>query len=59
MYTPLVTKRVALGSALKTIANHAFDGAFGPLVHFLIEDKKLSARERKQLIEVLNKEGKK
>ncbi len=59
VYSPLVTKRVARASALKTLATHAFDGAFGPLVHFLIEDKKLSRREKKQLIEMLNKEDNK
>jgi BlaI family transcriptional regulator, penicillinase repressor len=59
IYSPLVTKRTARASALKALVNHAFDGAFGPLVHFLIEDKKLSPREKKQLIEVLNQEDKK
>jgi BlaI family transcriptional regulator, penicillinase repressor len=59
VYSPLVTKRTARAFALKTLANHTFDGTFGPLVHFLIEDKKLSPREKKQLIEALNKEDKK
>jgi BlaI family penicillinase repressor len=59
VYAPLVTKRAARASALKTLANHAFDGAFGPLVHFLIEDKKLSSREKKRLIEMLHEEDKK
>jgi BlaI family transcriptional regulator, penicillinase repressor len=59
VYTPLATKRAARAVALKTLVNHAFDGAFGPLVHFLIEDKKLSPREKKLLVEALNKEDKK
>jgi BlaI family transcriptional regulator, penicillinase repressor len=59
VYCPLITKRAARSSALKTLANHAFDGAFGPLVHFLIEDKKLSPKERKILLEALRKEDKK
>ncbi len=59
IYSPLLTKSAARAVALKTLVNHAFDGAFGPLVHFLIEDKKLSPREKKQLMEVLNREGKK
>jgi BlaI family transcriptional regulator, penicillinase repressor len=59
IYSPLVTKSAARASALKTLANHAFDGAFGPLVHFLIEDKKLSSREKRKLIEMLNKEDNK
>jgi BlaI family transcriptional regulator, penicillinase repressor len=58
LYSPLVAKRTAQASALKALVNHAFDGAFGPLVHFLIEDKKLSSRDRKALIEAMKKEGK-
>jgi BlaI family transcriptional regulator, penicillinase repressor len=59
IYSPLITQRDARSSALKMLANHAFDGAFGPLVNFLIEDRKLSVREKKQLMEILNKEDKK
>jgi BlaI family transcriptional regulator, penicillinase repressor len=59
IYAPLVTKRAARAVALKTLVNHAFDGAFGPLVHFLIEGKKLSPRERKLLMEALKEEDKK
>jgi BlaI family transcriptional regulator, penicillinase repressor len=58
LYSPVMPKRTAQASALKALVNHAFDGAFGPLVHFLIEDKKLSARDRKALIEALRKEDK-
>ncbi len=59
VYSPVVTRHAARASALKALANHAFDGAFGPLVHYLIEDKKLSRREKKQLIDLLNKEDNK
>jgi BlaI family transcriptional regulator, penicillinase repressor len=58
LYSPLVARRTAQASALKALVNHAFDGAFGPLVHFLIEDKKFSSSDRKALIEALKKEGK-
>jgi BlaI family penicillinase repressor len=58
VYSSLITKSSARTSALKALANHAFDGAFGSLVHFLIEDKKLSPREKKSLLEALRKEEK-
>lgn len=59
VYSPLVTRRVARASALKALADQAFDGAYGPLVHFLIETKQLSNKERKTLRKALKKGGKK
>jgi BlaI family transcriptional regulator, penicillinase repressor len=58
VYSPVIARHTAQASALKALVNHAFDGAFGPLVHFLIEDKKLSSRDRKTLMEALRKDGK-
>jgi hypothetical protein len=45
------------------VLNRAFDGAFGPMMYFLVEDEELSAGERKELIKILagksrNKENK-
>jgi BlaI family transcriptional regulator, penicillinase repressor len=59
VYSPVVARHTAQASALKALVNHAFDGAFGPLVHFLIEDKKLSSHDRKALMDALRKEDKK
>ena len=42
-YEPLLAREKAQRSALKTLANQAFDGAFGPLMHFLVRDQKLTA----------------
>ncbi len=53
IYEPILTRHNARRSALKTLANQAFDGAFGPLMHFLLEDQKLSSRQRQQLLQVL------
>ncbi len=33
----------------------AFDGAFGPMMHFLVEDQKLTAKQRRELINILDK----
>ena len=53
LYDPLVSKQNARLNAIKTLADQAFDGAFGPLMHFLIEEEKLSAKQRKELMSIL------
>ena len=40
-------------SALKTLANQAFEGAFGPLMHFLVQEQKLTVQQRQELIKML------
>jgi BlaI family penicillinase repressor len=57
VYEPLVSKQKAQRSALRTLANQAFDGAFGPLMHFLLEQQKLTAKQRRELMEVLHSGG--
>jgi BlaI family penicillinase repressor len=52
-YKPLLSRRQARRTALSTLLDQAFDGAFGPLMHFLLEDKGLSAKEHKELIKIL------
>jgi BlaI family penicillinase repressor len=60
LYEPVVSRRQARSTALKLLLDQAFDGAFGPMMHFLAEDEDLSARERKELIKILsNKSGRK
>ncbi len=59
-YEPLLSRRQARATALKILLDHAFDGAFGPMMHFLVEEEKLSAQERKELVKILEgKVGKK
>ena len=53
VYVPAVSRRRARRTALKTLANQAFDGALGPLLHFLVEDQSLTPRQRNELIEAL------
>ena len=52
IYEPLVSKQRARRSALTSLANQAFDGAFGPLMHFLLHEQ-LSDNEKSELIDVL------
>lgn len=52
-YEPILTRQQARSAALKTVLDHAFDGAFGPMMHFLVEDQKLSSKQRQELIAML------
>jgi BlaI family penicillinase repressor len=54
LYEPLVSRRQARRTAFKMLMDQAFDGAFGPMMHFLVEDESLSAGERKELIKILS-----
>ena len=38
---------------IKTLVDQAFDGAFGPLMHFLLEDKTLSKADKDQLRQMI------
>lgn len=53
VYEPILTRQKARRSALKGLANQAFDGAFGPLMHFLLEDQKLSDTQKQELLKML------
>jgi BlaI family penicillinase repressor len=58
LYEPLLSRENARRSALKTLVNQAFDGAFGPLMHFLVEEQKLTESQKKELLKTLQKEQK-
>ena len=53
LYEPILTRENARHSALKTLVNQAFDGAYGPLMHFLVNDRRLSHAQREALSEIL------
>ena len=53
VYEPAISKQQARRSALRALANQAFDGALGPLVHFLLQEENLTAKQRRELIKVL------
>ena len=56
LYEPLLTKNKARRSAFANLLNNAFEGTVGPLMHFLVEEKKLSPDQRKELIALLQNE---
>ncbi|MGA2915184.1 MAG: BlaI/MecI/CopY family transcriptional regulator [Sedimentisphaerales bacterium] len=57
LYEPLLSRQMARRNALKSLVNQAFDGAFGPLMHFLLEDQKLTAEQRRQLLNAIQKQN--
>jgi BlaI family penicillinase repressor len=57
VYDPLVSQQKARLSAFRSLLDQAFDGAIGPLVHFLAEEKQLSAKEKEELVRILESEA--
>jgi BlaI family penicillinase repressor len=56
-YEPLISQRKARLSAFRQLLDQSFDGAMGPLMHFMLEEQKLNARQKKELIEILQNES--
>ncbi len=56
VYEPVITQDKAQRSAFKSLLNQAFEGAMGPLVHCLVEEKQLSPGQRQTLIKILEQE---
>lgn len=59
LYEPILARTDARRIALKSLLNQAFDGAFGPLMHFLLEDQKLSDKQKEQILQALNQDKQK
>ncbi len=57
VYRPLVSRRKARRTAVGRLLESAFDGGLRPLVSFLAEDTELSVEQRRELIEILESEG--
>jgi BlaI family penicillinase repressor len=53
VYEPLLSRSRARRSALSSLVNHAFDGAFGPLMHFMLEEEQLTDEQRAELRQLL------
>jgi len=59
LYEPILTRENARKSALKTLVNQAFDGAYGPLMHSLVNDPNLTPQQRQALEEALKEQPEK
>jgi BlaI family transcriptional regulator, penicillinase repressor len=57
VYEPLISQRKARLSAFRQLLDQSFDGAMGPLMHFMLEEQKLNAKQKKELIEILQNES--
>jgi BlaI family penicillinase repressor len=53
LYEPLIAQKYARKNAFITLFDKVLDGAVEPLMHYLIEEKKLSEKEREELIRML------
>ena len=58
VYKPLVSQQKARLNAFRSLLDQAFDGAVGPLVHFLIEERQLTSKQKEELSKVLQDKGK-
>ena len=58
VYEPLISKTKARSKAVVSLVNQAFGGTVAPLMHFLVEEKKLTKKQREELINLLNNETK-
>ena len=54
-YEPLVSQRKARLSAFRLLLDQSFDGAMGPLMHFMLQEQKLNDKQKDELIEILRK----
>ena len=59
VYEPLISKQKARGSALSTLLNQAFDGAVEPMLNFMVKERNLTEKQRRELIRFLQAEDKK
>jgi len=58
LYAPVVTRDAARKEAVKGLLERAFDGTFGSLMHHLVDQHKLTARERRELQTLLDERAK-
>jgi predicted transcriptional regulator len=56
LYEPLVSRRRARRSAMRSLLDQAFDGAVEPMLDFLAEDRKLTEGQRRRLLQLLEEE---
>ena len=54
LYNPIISERKAKLSAVRALLDQAFDGATGPLVHFIVEEEQLTSKQRRELEQMLH-----
>ena len=58
-YEPLVSQRKARLSAFRILLDQSFNGAMGPLMHFMLQEQKLNVKQKEELIDILRNESEK
>ncbi|MFC1763728.1 BlaI/MecI/CopY family transcriptional regulator [Planctomycetota bacterium] len=56
VYRPLISQDQTRQGAFRSLLSQAFEGAVGPLVHCLMDEKQLSPKQRQTLMEILAEE---
>jgi len=56
LYEPLLSRSDARKRAIGSLIERAFDGTIGALVHHLLADEQLSADDRRELRELIDRE---
>ena len=56
VYEPALSRSKARTSALRGLLDRAFGGTMGSMVHFLVEEEKLSKKERREILRRLAEE---
>jgi BlaI family penicillinase repressor len=59
IYEPLVSQHKARLSAFRLLLDQSFDGAMGPLMHFMLHEQKLNDKQKEELIDILRNESEK
>ena len=58
-YEPLVSQHKARLSAFRILLDQSFNGAMGPLMHFMLQEQKLNDKQKEELIDILRNESEK
>jgi len=54
-YRPALSREDARRSALRALADRAFEGALAPMLHFLAKSERLDGKEREELLRMLER----
>ncbi|NLD35841.1 MAG: BlaI/MecI/CopY family transcriptional regulator [Desulfatiglans sp.] len=57
-YEPIIAQDKAHKNAFSNLFDKVLDGALEPFMHYLVDERKISKREREELIRILKKEEK-
>ena len=59
VYQPVLSRNKARRSEVRALLDRAFDGAFAPLVNYIVQNEKLSRKDREALMDMIRAREKK